>query len=448
MIAGCHALRACALGGLVVLSGFGGWAWAAPPAEEKRIALVIGNSDYPSGELTNPKHDAEDIATLLRTLDFEVIEGKSIDLEKRAMEHAIVEFGERLREAGENGVGLFYYARHAVELRGENFLIPIDAKISKARHVEVEAVSANLVLKKMRQAGNRLNFMILDACRDNPFPLWQRGSKGLAKMDQADGTLIAFATAPGQVAEDGDGRNSPYTAALKTHLATPGVRAVVLFSDVAAAVQRKTDGRQRPWMLSSLAGGFYFKPGLKADIEKQHWRAIVSSMDTEEFRSFLEAFPNGRFAKSAKAKVRNLERKKDNAAPKTPLKTAPVAGTVFDPETQLRWTMKDNGYPISWRGADDYCRALTLGRYTDWRLPMIDELSSLYEEKSGMTMSYPSTHGDIRTPFLLTHDWVWSSTKDGAGFARRFNFSYGWLVSTDLNYMDFGCALCVRGAGG
>lgn len=229
-----------------------------PRGESQRIALVVGNSNYASSPLTNPANDAALIATTLTELGFEVRLQK--DSDQKAMKRAIQEFGAALEQGGADVVGLFYYAGHGVQLGGRNYLIPVGASIARDGDVEIEAVSADWVLEQMRYARNRLNFVILDACRNNPFARSSRSAgTGLAKMDAPAGVLIAYSTAPGEVAADGDGRNSPYTEALSRAMRESGEPAELMFKQTRDAVRRVTAERQTPWESSSLTGqNFYF----------------------------------------------------------------------------------------------------------------------------------------------------------------------------------------------
>src|ERR1700722_3917194 len=178
-----------------------------------RITLVIGNNQYASSPLINPTHDADLIAKTLTRLGFEVHlikDGSQVQIKR-----AIQAFGADLENGGPDAVGLFYYAGHGLQMNGRNYLIPVGAHIERDADVEIEAVSADWVLEEMRYARNRLNFIILDACRNNPFARsFRGGSSGLARMDAPAGVLIAYSTAPGEVAEDGAGVNSPYSEAL------------------------------------------------------------------------------------------------------------------------------------------------------------------------------------------------------------------------------------------
>src|SRR5450631_252692 len=230
---------------------------AAAPAAEPRIALVIGNSEYSSGPLPNPANDAKMISETLNNLGFEVIARRNAD--QNTMKRAIQEFGSRLEKAGPAAVGLFYYAGHGVQLNGRNYLIPTTAQIEREGDVEIEAVSADWVIEQMRYARNRLNIVILDACRNNPFTRSMRSvDHGLATMDAPAGILIAYSTAPGAVAADGSGRNSPYTEALSQAMRDLHEPVEQVFKHVRVGVMSATAGKQVPWESSSLTGDFYF----------------------------------------------------------------------------------------------------------------------------------------------------------------------------------------------
>ena len=231
---------------------------AASAAAETRIALVIGNSTYNSGTLPNPANDARMIGETLKSLGFEVISRTNAD--QTTMKRAIQEFGARLEKAGVGAVGLFYYAGHGVQLNGKNYLIPTTARIEREGDVEIEAVSADWVIEQMRYARNRLNIMILDACRNNPFIHNSRGlaGSGLATIEAPAGILIAYSTAPGSVATDGSGRDSPYAEALSHAMRDVHEPVEQVFKHVRVGVMDATSGNQVPWESSSLTGDFFF----------------------------------------------------------------------------------------------------------------------------------------------------------------------------------------------
>jgi hypothetical protein len=244
---------------------------AAPPApsvdlppelvNEKRLALVIGNADYRSlGKLANPANDAKAMAATLKRLGFAVIEKTNAD--RTQMSDAIDEFGSKL-QAG--GVGLFFFAGHGMQVRGQNFLMPVEANPRSEVEVQGKAINATYVLEHMAEARNRVNILVLDACRNNPLQhsAFRSLTRGLAVVGRAPGgTIIAYATAPDAVAEDGDEKNGLYTSELLKHLETPGLKVEDVFKRVTAGVRTRSNGQQVPWTTGSLEGDFYFKlPG-------------------------------------------------------------------------------------------------------------------------------------------------------------------------------------------
>ncbi len=228
---------------------------AQEPSLNQKVALVIGNSNYTISPLLNPANDARDIAIALRQNGFEVLEYEDLpNLEE--IKKAIRAFGSRIRNGG---VGLFYYAGHGIQVNGKNFLVPTLAEIYSEEEVEYESVDVGFVLAQMENAGNRMNIIILDACRNNPFSRsWRSTNQGLAFIDAPTGTLIAYATAPGKVASDGTGDNGLYTEELLKQLKIEGLKIEDVFKQVRAAVVERSDGMQTPWESSSLIGDFYF----------------------------------------------------------------------------------------------------------------------------------------------------------------------------------------------
>ena len=220
---------------------------------------MIGYSAYASSPLLNPSNDARDLARLLETLGFDV--ELLVDQGQREMKLAIRAFRERLKQRG--GVGLFYYAGHGMEVGGQNYLIPVGAEIPSESYVDLEAVPMSEVTAGLADARNRMNIVILDACRNNPFARsWRSGSRGLAVMRAPAETLIAYATEPGNTATDGAGtRNSSYASALMESLQQPGVRLVDVFRRTRAKVKKQTGGGQVPWQSDNLTTDtFYFFP--------------------------------------------------------------------------------------------------------------------------------------------------------------------------------------------
>src|SRR6185436_18101951 len=231
---------------------------------ERRVALVIGNGTYEeAGTLTNPVNDASDIAARLKGLGFEVIEGN--DLGKRELERKIGEFSDALEGAG---AGLFYYAGHGLQVDGRNFIVPVDAKLDEPTKLRLETVQIDDILDIMEQQ-TTISLVFLDACRNNPFVRKLKRTAtnrsatalaGLAQFDSTRGSFIAFSTAPGSVAMDGAGRNSPFAAALLKHIGDPGQSINDLMIAVRRDVVAETGDAQRPWEQGSLLDRFEFVP--------------------------------------------------------------------------------------------------------------------------------------------------------------------------------------------
>lgn len=233
--------------------------WAAAPANAERIALVVGASAYRSAPaLANPARDAELMATTLESAGFRV--ERLIDPDLDGLKRAMLKFGRALRK-GDTEAGLFYYAGHGVQVKDENYLIPVDASIESEDEVELQAVNVNDFLAVMESSKSRVNIVILDACRDNPFAGSSRGGpRGLAPVDAPRGSYIAYSTSPGSVALDGAGENSPYTRALAAAMLEPGTPIERVFKNARAKVLEATADRQLPWETSSITGEFMFLP--------------------------------------------------------------------------------------------------------------------------------------------------------------------------------------------
>lgn len=265
-----------------------------------RIALVIGNSDYPSSPLRNPVNDANDIADRFRQLGFKVIHYENTTYLE--MENAVREFGNYLNEI--KGIGIFFYAGHGLQVNGRNYLMPVDADIQDETEVKHKALDVDFVLGKMELAQNSVNLLILDACRNNPFERSFRSvtSRGLAPMNAPSGTVIWYATRPGKVASDGQGRNSPFTRNLLDTLNQKNVEARKVISQIAVSM-RDEKLKQEPWQEGIWLSDFYFlkedvvstpisKPQIKvtSDFEKErmHWNIIKNLEQPHVFEEYLD----------------------------------------------------------------------------------------------------------------------------------------------------------------
>jgi hypothetical protein len=308
----------------------------AQQRDASRVALVIGNGAYTDAPLRNAVNDARAMSARLSALGFEVITAQNAG--RDAMQRSILEFASKLQ--GET-TGLFYYAGHGIQSRGRNYLLPVDAKVASERSLRFEGVDVQVVLEEMAFAGNRVNFVVLDACRNNPFERrFRGGTRGLAAIDAARGTLIAYATAPGSVAADGDGANGLYTSELLAALAVPNLKAEEVFKRVRVAVTKHTDGAQVPWESSSLTGDFVFNAqgepttiaaaapaaAIASDHEALFWETIKNSDNPDDFDAYLHQYPQGTFASLAQIRLSSLEPETEQDQPRSaadgPLKIA------------------------------------------------------------------------------------------------------------------------------
>src|SRR5258708_2564218 len=291
----------CAL--LALLSASAAWA-------ERRVALVVGNSQYKNSNLVlfNPKNDAEDVAASLRSLGFEVI--LKIDADRRDFDLAMTQFA---RVATYADTALFYYAGHARQHQGQNYLMPTDAQLEDEISLRYEMVSLDDVRAGLERAGG-VKIMILDACRKHPV-LDRRTRRmtgmtrnvdtvrGLARISGAQGEVVAYATAADQVAADGSGRNSPFTAALLKRLGEAGLEIGTMFRRVAADVTELTKGQQHPELLISLISEYYLNQN-----DKPVWERIKDTADPAAFRDFIDQFPSSPRASDARYRLQMLER--------------------------------------------------------------------------------------------------------------------------------------------
>ncbi len=278
--------------GVLLLAVF----FAASPsfAQGKRVALAIGNSEYKhTPRLENPKNDATDMAAVLKKLGFAVIEGRELD--KAAMDRTIRDFAEAL---GGAQAGLFFYAGHGLQVGGQNYLVPVDAKLTTASAIDFEMVRLDLVHRTMERETST-NILIMDACRDNPLArnlaraLGTRSSqigRGFASVEAGEGTLISYSTQPGNVALDGKGRNSPYATALLKHIATPGDDLPTILINVRNDVMQETARRQVPWEHSAMTAKFYFIPPTPTalQIELTFWGSVKDSHNPAVLSSYLD----------------------------------------------------------------------------------------------------------------------------------------------------------------
>jgi len=336
------------------------WFWALGAGQAlagERVALVIGNSAYRHApSLPNPPRDAEVMAAALRQVGFSTVEVRR-DQGKAAIEAALKQFAQEARGAE---VAVVYYAGHSLEQAGVNYLVPVDATLATDADVEYETVPLRL-LERSVEGASRLKLIILDACRNNPFADGMKRTsatraigRGLARVEPEGDTLIAYAAREGAVASDGDVGNSPYTASLVRHLATPGLEIRILFGRVRDDVLKTTGRAQEPAIYGSLGGEpFYFVAGAAgattlaaapapadpAAMELAFWQSASVGNDAAQLRVYLTKYPDGAFAELAKAKIAALSAPRLPVAQPALLRTAratpgaglPILGLMVRP---------------------------------------------------------------------------------------------------------------------
>jgi hypothetical protein len=299
---------------------------------DKRVAFVVGNGAYKNvAPLPNPAIDAKSMAKLLRNVGFDVVEGANLTRDK--MTERLLEFGKKAEGAD---VALFFYAGHGIAINGTNYLLPVDADLKSEMDVKLgSAINIDVTLDQT-MSDAKVKLVFLDACRDNPFAAKIKSNSatrsvsvqsGLAEMKSGEGTLIAFATGPGQTALDGqEGTNSPFTRALMANIASPGVEIQQAMTKVRAQVNEETNKNQLPWGHTNLIGSVYLNParaaagspvdapntpavtaGPAGEVELEFWRSIKDSNKPEELNAYLTNYPNGTFKSLALARIASLQ---------------------------------------------------------------------------------------------------------------------------------------------
>jgi Caspase domain len=291
-------VRTLALGVMLAVGLF-----AAECAAGSRVALVVGNAGYRSvPELRNSRNDADDVSSKLKQVGFEVVDGR--DLDRPGMQATLIQFAQRL--AGSEAA-LVYYSGHGLQINGQNFLVPVDAAYRNGDILPLELIKLDEVIEALGYTtGVRL--LVLDACRDNPLvnnlPQNRRSrggvTNGLARIERSLGMLIAYSTQANAVADDGDGRNSPFTAALVRDIAEPGLEVATLFRRVAVNVNRETRGAQTPELSISLLQDFYFNPQ-ESDVDA--WKKLGPSSTPRELESFIARFPASVMVDAVRARI-------------------------------------------------------------------------------------------------------------------------------------------------
>ncbi|WP_316189659.1 caspase family protein [Bradyrhizobium sp. SZCCHNS1054] len=301
---------------------------------DRRVAFVVGNGAYTNvAPLPNPPVDAKAMAATLRNVGFDVVEGSNLTRDK--MTEKLLDFGRKAQGAD---IAVFYYAGHGIAISGTNYLLPVDADLKSEMDVKLgSAINIDVTLDQT-MGDAKVKLVFLDACRDNPFAAKIKSNSptrsvtvqtGLAEMKSGEGTLIAFATGPGQTALDGEaGANSPFTRALIAHIAQPGVEIQQAMTEVRAQVNEETSKGQLPWGHTNLIGAVYLNPAAtpatsaaaipgnvpanaassaNAEAELEFWRSVKDSNRPEELNAYLSTYPNGQFKTLALARIASIE---------------------------------------------------------------------------------------------------------------------------------------------
>jgi uncharacterized caspase-like protein len=321
---------------------------------DKRVAFVVGNGAYKNvPALPNPAVDARSMAKLLRNVGFDVVEGSNLSRDK--MTEKLLDFGKKAEGAD---VAIFFYAGHGIAVNGTNYLLPVDADLKSEMDVKLgAAINVDLTLEQT-MSDAKVKLVFLDACRDNPFAAKIRSAKatrsatvgaGLAEMKSGEGTLIAFATGPGQTALDGEaGTNSPFTRALLANIAQPGVEIQQAMTKVRAQVNEETSKGQLPWGHTNLIGSVYLNPAkapgntteepntpaqtttAASEVELEFWRSIKDSNKAEEYNAYLTNYPSGTFKAIALSRIAALQDGPSNATRN--LTTGAIDEAIFSEE--------------------------------------------------------------------------------------------------------------------
>jgi hypothetical protein len=338
---------------LVALTIVFGLGLSGAVAADTRVAFVVGNGAYRNvPPLPNPRNDAADVTAKVKALGFQTFGG--VDLDRAAIMRELTAFG---RAAENADVAMVFYAGHGLQLNGQNYLVPVDANVEYEAEADIALVPFNLVMQQLNR-GSRINIALLDACRDNPFAktlsrtMGTRAvelQRGLSRAPTVSGSFIAYSTQPDNVAVDGSGRNSPFTAALLKNIDTPNLSLPDLMIMVRKQVMADTNGKQVPWDSSSLTGQFSFKiegtititpqgaqttiaPAAPSSVDSRTlelgvWNAIRDSDDVAAFEKFLKDFPDGVFSTAAAGRIAKLKQPAA-AAPTSVAAPAPVSGVI------------------------------------------------------------------------------------------------------------------------
>lgn len=410
-----------------------------PTSGEKRVALVIGNSAYRDKPLRNPVNDARLIGQVVQEAGFELYGGKvHEDLSYAQMMETVEGFGSSLNAGG---VAMVFYAGHGMQSGGNNYLIPVDASIKGENELSYKTVNAGLLLAKMEQARSRVNLVVLDACRDNPFARsFRSAAGGLAAMSAPAGTIVAYSTGPGSVAEDGSGKNSIYSESLANALKQKGISIEEAFKQVRSQVRKKTGSKQTPWENTSLEGSFIFieTSGLvtvqaapaasnAADAEREAWGLIKESTDPADLKDFLEKFPNGQYANTARIKLRQLEKRPSASTSNDHTEHARTQTQKIPPTSEF---ISDKLNQFHKKVSSTFDSGIFTRNYFNYPLDTVNKIKSI-----GITDIYIDNSAFHMKDYFIDNLYFYNKTKEIIN--RHYNFEIKHIKTIDIKNLIY-----------
>ncbi|MBL0708396.1 MAG: caspase family protein [Sulfurimonas sp.] len=448
---------------------------------EQRVALVIGNNNYNSDRLSklkNPINDAKAIKSKLQTLGFKVYYGENLTV--REMDKKLSKFSKKLRGGG---VGLFFFAGHGVESRGSNYLMGKDSNLADKEDIAYESLELNKVIDKMKHSGNRLNIVLLDACRNDPFS--RSGGGGLAKVSNAKGMFIAYATSPGDVASDGSGKHGVFTQEILNNIDAKGVSLHTVFKNVKRDVYNNTNHTQRPWTHDDIIGSFFFRLptknssfnfsnvaptsfSLNINTSPSNAKVVITNIKPRYYDGIklkkgsytIKVSKKGYTTKSGNIELSGdldidiaLDKKQSSYATKTSTTngkwnkkifsgkrsyTKNSSNTVKDNYTGLIWQKTGSSSEMNLYNAKNYCSNLSQDGYSNWRLPTIKELRYLADRSTYMPA--------IDTKYFKSENsFYWTSSEYKGASSEAFIVAFGTGRDFQINKSDDYNVRCVVG---
>jgi parallel beta-helix repeat protein len=453
-----------------------------PAFAGKRVALVIGNSKYQNvTALTNPANDAAVMEAALKGAGFDVI--KYTDLDQRGMKQAMLEFGRKLKQGAE--ASMFFYAGHGIEVDGRNYLVPTDSNTESKEEADIQNVEVNDFLALMENSGVPLNIVVLDACRNNPFRGLRAIGGGLAPVRAPVGTFVAYSTAPGSVAADGTGNNSPFTLALAETMKVPGLPLESVFKQTRSKVRVSTGGQQVPFDSSAIEGDFYFSPAeaatpgtvetpppVKEQVEvtpktpppaevgqsEAEAAFLAAGADPQQLRVVEQQYRETVWGKLAGAKLRVADEKLALATPKVPTVETPVEPVVNTPPP----TEESGDIKVAADGSGDYtsiAKAVAAAKTGDKIVIAPGDYKGNVVVTKAIELIGPSDPGQMKWTAKGDHVLVWQAQggrianmtmhqQDGCKLACDAIFFDGGSARAENNFLssDGGAAVYVSGA--